>query len=473
LRRTRRRLRLFTALVTIIPRAQAPVGSCVNTANWKNAYGATCASYDANFCQHGKARPGSEWAMGPRLGSPELNCCVCGKQPPSSGCVDDPTGFLKNLSQSCASLKMFCNVRVSSLLRSVPSSRLDRVDLKGIPNASLATLCPIACGDVKCRGRSNASARVKQWLAGNSSSAAQLQSAFSALNSSSSKLSSLPHSVQSACPKLTKAYGILRSTRVNSTREFVTACKEYTSKLACYTAVENASTDVTMSIKASCGEGISTIPNCGSTIHLTICQCGLLYCQPGEACTGECDRVVSSSSATTSSRPTGNLLYGIPAGSSLAYSSNLNSDCSAYAAQKLSYDCQIGIPAPCTGVGNSSSLNAVNCCGSAALSKCIGFKTHENCPSDCREGEMACIAMLCAQRHVGVVEVVSTLVVFAVVAILVVVALACLKLRKNGHIGTVDAAPSEMDEFDQSKAIEESGAQPSVDECVNPAAVGC
>ena len=44
-----------------------------------------------------------------------------------------------------------------SLLRSVPSSRLDRVDLKGIPNASLATLCPIACGDVKCRGRSNAS----------------------------------------------------------------------------------------------------------------------------------------------------------------------------------------------------------------------------------------------------------------------------------------------------------------------------
>ena len=31
------------------------------------------------YCAHGKATPGSEWTLGTAFGSPDVNCCTCGR----------------------------------------------------------------------------------------------------------------------------------------------------------------------------------------------------------------------------------------------------------------------------------------------------------------------------------------------------------------------------------------------------------
>ena len=59
--------------------ATAVVG-CVDTTGWQNPYDATCAKMVTDgHCKDGALVPGHEWAAGEAYGSPEANCCSCGK----------------------------------------------------------------------------------------------------------------------------------------------------------------------------------------------------------------------------------------------------------------------------------------------------------------------------------------------------------------------------------------------------------
>jgi hypothetical protein len=62
------------------PKVQ-PVVQCEDTAAWNNHYGQNCNNYVVNsWCGGGRAKPGSEWALGKKWNNPEDHCCACGKQ---------------------------------------------------------------------------------------------------------------------------------------------------------------------------------------------------------------------------------------------------------------------------------------------------------------------------------------------------------------------------------------------------------
>ena len=52
--------------------------TCVDTPDWNNFSGRSCADYGATWCFGGAARPGHEWTMGATFNFPEQNCCACG-----------------------------------------------------------------------------------------------------------------------------------------------------------------------------------------------------------------------------------------------------------------------------------------------------------------------------------------------------------------------------------------------------------
>ena len=55
---------------------------CFDTPGWSNQYGSSCVAYnDEGHCASGGIAPAHEWTAGPEFGSPEHNCCVCGKLP--------------------------------------------------------------------------------------------------------------------------------------------------------------------------------------------------------------------------------------------------------------------------------------------------------------------------------------------------------------------------------------------------------
>ena len=55
---------------------------CFDTPGWSNQYGSSCAAYnEEGHCVAGGFAPAHEWTSGPEFGSPEHNCCICGKLP--------------------------------------------------------------------------------------------------------------------------------------------------------------------------------------------------------------------------------------------------------------------------------------------------------------------------------------------------------------------------------------------------------
>ena len=53
---------------------------CVDEPDWQNPYGLSCMDYTGKgYCARGRANPGAEWTLGPGFGSPESNCCSCGR----------------------------------------------------------------------------------------------------------------------------------------------------------------------------------------------------------------------------------------------------------------------------------------------------------------------------------------------------------------------------------------------------------
>ena len=71
----------------------AATTGCFDTQGWSNPWGDTCSAVVADgHCQDGAFVPGHEWAAGTAYGSPELNCCACGKDAPKdeTGCSDSP-----------------------------------------------------------------------------------------------------------------------------------------------------------------------------------------------------------------------------------------------------------------------------------------------------------------------------------------------------------------------------------------------
>ena len=78
--------------------AVAAVG-CTDTAGWRNQFGADCASMVADgHCKDGAFVADHEWAAGPDYGSPEKNCCACGKE---IACVDT-SGWHNQFAATCA-----------------------------------------------------------------------------------------------------------------------------------------------------------------------------------------------------------------------------------------------------------------------------------------------------------------------------------------------------------------------------------
>ena len=57
------------------------IDGCVDTQDWSNKYGKTCADYDGTWCSGGTHMPNAKWAMGIEYGLPEDHCCACGKLP--------------------------------------------------------------------------------------------------------------------------------------------------------------------------------------------------------------------------------------------------------------------------------------------------------------------------------------------------------------------------------------------------------
>ena len=57
--------------------AGAAVGSCLDTPNWRNSFGATCDEYTKEHCSGGRFVSGHEWTAGSVFGTPEENCCAC------------------------------------------------------------------------------------------------------------------------------------------------------------------------------------------------------------------------------------------------------------------------------------------------------------------------------------------------------------------------------------------------------------
>ena len=53
--------------------------TCVDTPDWNNFSGRSCADYGATWCFGGAARPGHEWTLGATFNFPEQHCCACGK----------------------------------------------------------------------------------------------------------------------------------------------------------------------------------------------------------------------------------------------------------------------------------------------------------------------------------------------------------------------------------------------------------
>ena len=78
--------------------AVAAVG-CTDTAGWLNQFDANCAAMAAEgHCKGGAFVAGHEWAAGTDYGSPEKNCCACGKE---TACVDTP-GWHNQFAATCA-----------------------------------------------------------------------------------------------------------------------------------------------------------------------------------------------------------------------------------------------------------------------------------------------------------------------------------------------------------------------------------
>eukprot|EP00316_Scyphosphaera_apsteinii_P016693 CAMPEP_0119318564 /NCGR_PEP_ID=MMETSP1333-20130426/46800_1 /TAXON_ID=418940 /ORGANISM="Scyphosphaera apsteinii, Strain RCC1455" /LENGTH=195 /DNA_ID=CAMNT_0007324773 /DNA_START=88 /DNA_END=673 /DNA_ORIENTATION=+ len=59
--------------------AQARSASCVDSPDWQNFSGKTCADYANEWCAGDTFRVGMEWTSGGQFNYPEQNCCVCGK----------------------------------------------------------------------------------------------------------------------------------------------------------------------------------------------------------------------------------------------------------------------------------------------------------------------------------------------------------------------------------------------------------
>ena len=70
---------VVTAPAVVAAPAEAP---CHDTPGWSNQYGSSCAAYnEEGHCAQGGIAPAHEWAGGTEFGSPEQNCCACGKLP--------------------------------------------------------------------------------------------------------------------------------------------------------------------------------------------------------------------------------------------------------------------------------------------------------------------------------------------------------------------------------------------------------
>ncbi|KAL1530954.1 hypothetical protein AB1Y20_001845 [Prymnesium parvum] len=53
---------------------------CVDTPDWHNPRGKSCADYAAFYCEGGDFKPGHSWVGGEAFGFPEDHCCACGKR---------------------------------------------------------------------------------------------------------------------------------------------------------------------------------------------------------------------------------------------------------------------------------------------------------------------------------------------------------------------------------------------------------
>jgi hypothetical protein len=81
--------------------SQAKTGDCVDSAGWTSTRGVACTGptgyqgrgwcqFTPTACgQKGGPVPGMEWTIGPAYGSPEDNCCVCGKE--KGECTEEAT----------------------------------------------------------------------------------------------------------------------------------------------------------------------------------------------------------------------------------------------------------------------------------------------------------------------------------------------------------------------------------------------
>lgn len=58
---------------------------CTDTPGWRNGhgFGNSCDLYAKTYCENGKAKSTTRWALGRNNNWPEHNCCVCGKGPDS------------------------------------------------------------------------------------------------------------------------------------------------------------------------------------------------------------------------------------------------------------------------------------------------------------------------------------------------------------------------------------------------------
>lgn len=74
-----------TAAVAPLDLPAAAPALCTDTAAFDNGKGMSCAKYAENgWCADGKVVAGAEWTQGAQYKYPEQNCCVCGKNAPSS-----------------------------------------------------------------------------------------------------------------------------------------------------------------------------------------------------------------------------------------------------------------------------------------------------------------------------------------------------------------------------------------------------
>ena len=75
----------FAAIDALAADTAAPArpGECVDTPDWHNQYGGTCATYLAeHHCADHALVRGHEWADSAEFGTPSQHCCACGKPAP-------------------------------------------------------------------------------------------------------------------------------------------------------------------------------------------------------------------------------------------------------------------------------------------------------------------------------------------------------------------------------------------------------